>query len=137
MRVIHFTLGATDPLATFRALRTNFVPLAEGEGDVQVSCLHFAEDSAILEPPTTHACVLLIVHGRVDFNLIQPTMHLQLWAGMGIVLEATERYTLASRTSAILIIVEALHLKPHSRGISTPARIEGQRWPGEEERAAC
>jgi hypothetical protein len=48
---------------------------------------------------------------------------------MGCVFEKEEPYSLQSDTGAILIIIESEHLMANRRGISTPERIAGQRWP--------
>jgi hypothetical protein len=50
---------------------------------------------------------------------------------MGCVFAKDERYTMHSESSAVVRIVEADKLEAEPRGISTPQRIAGQRWPGE------
>jgi hypothetical protein len=64
MDVIQFTEGTTDPLVAFRALLARLV--AEGR-HVRLSCLHLAPDAAIIEPPNKKACVLLLIHGQINF----------------------------------------------------------------------
>ena len=133
MQVIHFTRGAADQLDGFRAQRTALVNLADGEGASQISCLHLSPGAQILEPPATHDCALLLVHGRMTVTAINTGMRLALEAGVGVTVEAGERYTLESEMGAIVITIDAQHIEPTPAGISTPARIAGQRWPGETE----
>ena len=133
MQVIHFTRGAADPLDGFRAKATALVNLADGEGASQISCLHLAPGAQILEPPTTHDCALLLVHGRMTVTAIETGMRLALEAGVGVTVEAGERYTLESETGAVVIAIDAPHLAPTPAGISTSARIAGQTWPSEDE----
>lgn len=133
MQVIHFTRGATDPLDGFQARKTALVNLANSQGTSQVSCLHLSPGAQILEPPATHDCALLLVHGRMTVTATHTGMRLALDAGVGVTVRAGEHYTLESETGAIVIAVDARHIVPTPAGISTPARIAGQRWPGEEE----
>jgi len=50
MRIIHFTLGATDPLKSFDAKGVHYVPLADGRGDTHLSCVHLEEGATINAP---------------------------------------------------------------------------------------
>jgi hypothetical protein len=54
MQVIHFTHGATNPLKGFDASGASFLPLAYGEGNSHVSCLHLNyfpnQDTRCLKP---------------------------------------------------------------------------------------
>lgn len=131
MQVIHFTQGAADPLDGFRARKTALVNLANGEGASQISCLHLAPGAQILEPPATHDCALLLVHGRTTITALDTGMRLALDAGVGVTVRAGEHYTLESEAGAVVIAIDALRIEPTEAGISTPARIAGQRWPGE------
>lgn len=133
MQVIHFTRGAADRLDGFRARETALVNLANGEGTSQISCLHLARGAQVLEPPATHACALLLVHGRMTVTATNTGMRLAVEAGVGVTVEAGERYTLESETGAVVIAIDAQHIEPTPAGISTPGRIAGQRWPGEDE----
>lgn len=132
MQVIHFTRGAADPLDGFRARETALVNLANAEGASQISCLHLAPGAQILDPPVTHDCALLLVHGRMTIVATETGMRLALEAGVGVTAEAGERYTLESATGAVVIAIDAERIAPTATGISRPARIAGQRWPGEE-----
>jgi hypothetical protein len=129
MDVIHFTEGATDPLLAFRARLARLVPIAEGP-HVRLSCLNLASDAAIIKPPTKKACVLLLVHGQIDFWMTTPTSRLELTAGVGVTLEAGERNALQSKRGAILMVIESDDLHVHPCGISTPERIQRAQWPG-------
>jgi hypothetical protein len=132
MQVIHFTRGATDPLKDFCAKGTGFVPLVDGGGDAHVSCLHLSAGAQISEPPATHDCALLVVHGHVIMTVEDSGARLDLYSGVGAVLKAGEHYGLESPLGAIVLAVESQRLEPTRRGISTPGRIAGQRWPGED-----
>jgi hypothetical protein len=130
MQVIHFTAGATDRLSGFRAHLTRLVPLARGKGDLHVCCLHLMPGARIIEPPTTHDSALLVVHGQL-LRSEDVGGRVQLSSGMGAVIKASQLYRLESSRGAIVLTVEAKHLKATEEGICTPARIMGQRWPGE------
>jgi hypothetical protein len=52
MDVIHFTEGATDPLAVFDATGATIVPLATGHGDRHLSCVHLTPGGNIPTPPS-------------------------------------------------------------------------------------
>jgi hypothetical protein len=129
MRVIHFTQPAADPLNSFDAVGASFLPLADGEGDTHISCLHLEVGGKIEAPSITHAAALLIVHGRVTLEL-QPG-RINFSGGMGAVFSPNESYTLKSDTGAIIVIVESEQLAAHTRAISSPQRIEGATWPSD------
>jgi hypothetical protein len=131
MQVIHFTEGATDPLQGFGAQRAKFVPLADGTGDTHVSCLYLDAGAQIPGPPCTHDCTLLIVHGQVIFRGEGGVPRLDLSPGVGLVMKAGQHYTLKSAKGGIALLIESDSLAANARGISTPDRIMGQRWPGE------
>ena len=130
MRVIHFTSPAADALKGFDASGATFLPLADGEGDTHISCLHLEMGGKIEAPSITHASALLIVHGRVTIEQ-DPGPRIKFSGGMGAIFEQNEPYTLKSDTGAIILIVEALKLTAHGRAISTPQRIEGATWPSD------
>lgn len=132
MQVIHFTEAAADPLQVFQARETRLVNLANADGPCQVSCLHLAPGAQVLEPPVTHASTLLLVYGQMLITQIDIGLPLTLTTGVGVTLAVGERYTLESKTGAIIVIVEAPHLKPTEAGISRPGRLFGAFWPGEE-----
>jgi hypothetical protein len=131
MDVIHFTERAADPLDGFDATGALFVPLLEGQGNSHVSCLHLDSNARISSPSLTHAAALLCVHGRITVQTQSPTIRIDIHAGMGCAFDAGEPYTIEFATGAIVIIVESDCLTAHERGISTPARIAGARWPGD------
>ena len=130
MKVIHFTQPAADPLKGFGAAGAYFLPLADGEGDTHISCLHLEMGGKIESPSLSHAAALLVVHGRVTIEQAPgPSIHFS--GGMGAVFEQNEPYTLKSETEAIILIVESQQLTAHARAISTPQRIEGAIWPSD------
>jgi hypothetical protein len=130
MRVIHFTHGATDPLTDCSATGASFLPLADGQGDTHISCLHLEKGGKIEGPSITHAAALLIVHGRVTIES-DIGARINFSGGMGAVFKQNEPYTMKSETGAILLLVESQELTPHGRAISTPQRIEGATWPSD------
>ena len=130
MQVIHFTEGATDPLKGFGAQSVRFVSLAAGGGDTHLSCLYVDAGARIDQPSTSHDCASLLVHGQGIFAG-EFGLRLDLSAGVGLVLKAGERYRLESARGGILLLVESAVLAATKRGLSTPSRIMGQRWPGE------
>jgi redox-sensitive bicupin YhaK (pirin superfamily) len=131
MNIIHFTERATDPLKGFDAAGARFLPLADGEGNSHISCLHLETNARIEAPSITHAAALLVVHGRMT---IEPAhgATIDFSGGMGAVFNPNEPYTLTSETGAILLLVESQQLTAHERGISTPDRIAGATWPSDQ-----
>jgi hypothetical protein len=131
MPIVHFTHGAADPLTTFDATGARFLPLLEGQGNSHVSCLHLDLNARISSPSVTHAAALLCVRGRITVTTSQPQIRIDILAGMGCVFDAAEPYSIESATGAILLIVEADSLAAHERGISSPERVAGARWPSD------
>jgi hypothetical protein len=131
MNVFHFTEAAADPLTAFGATGARFLPLLEGQGSSHVSCLHLDSNARIDSPSLTHAAALLCVHGCLAVTTLDPSMRIDIHAGMGCVFDVGEPYTVQSETGAIVIILEADQLAAHERGISTPERIAGARWPSD------
>lgn len=132
MDVIHFTRGATDPLTSPTATHAHYLPLADGHGDAHLSCAHLDPGAQITAPPTIHVTTLLIVHGRITLTRAPYACHIDVAAGMGCVFQPDEAYALESPTGAILLILETDALEAHPRGISTPQRIAGARWAGDD-----
>jgi len=131
MHVVHFARGAADPLTAFDFRSVRFLPLADGHGDIHVSCAHLEPGARIEAPPLTYAGTLLVIHGRITITKLVAATHIDIHAGMDCVFERGEPYSLHSDTGAILLIVESQELTAHPRGISSPARIAGQRWPSD------
>ena len=130
MKVIRFTQPAADRLEAFDAAGAYFLPLADGQGDTHISCLHLEMDGKVESPSLSHATALLIVHGRVTIEQ-SPGPRIHFSGGMGAVFSPNEPYTLSTDTGAILLIIEAQQLTAHARAISTPQRIEGATWPSD------
>jgi hypothetical protein len=136
MRVIHFTKAAADPLKSFdcapaAASAVSFLPLADGNGNSHISCLHLERNAKVSSPSLTHAAALLAVHGRIIVETPTPQIRIDIHAGSGCIVEKDEAYSLMSEQGAILLIVESLKLTAHARAISTPQRIIGARWPSD------
>lgn len=135
MQVIHFTEGTTEAISHFDAQGIRWVPLVRGRSDADptVSCFHLASGSRIAETPFLQDSVLLLVSGRLTLET-EYAARIDLSAGMGAVLSAGESVRLESGEGAILLAVESPQLAATSRGLSTPARIADQYWPGERPR---
>ena len=133
MQIIHFTEGATDELEGFQARDVRSVPLADGSGDTHLTCLHLSPKAYIWDPPITHSRALLVVSGRVTVIFLNGG-RAWLSGGVGVIIDAGDRYSVESEQGAIIIAVECKELTPTERAISTPERIMGQRWPGEHDK---
>jgi hypothetical protein len=131
MDVIHFTYGATDPLNSGDAQGVRFLPLADGQGDCHLGCVHLDPGAKLAAPSLTHAAALLVVHGRINLTNEEPFVRLQVHAGMGCVFDKHQPYSLDTEVGAIVLIVESDTLAAHARGISSPDRIVGQTWPSD------
>lgn len=129
MQVIHFTAGATDPLVGSH--HVGCVPLLDTAGSAQLCCLHLKAGSRLPSLPAAGSHALLVLQAKVLASL-DPPCRLEMSAGVGAVLEASERCALESARGAIALVVEASELEAHVCGISTPTRIAGARWPGED-----
>jgi hypothetical protein len=53
MDVIHFTQVAADSLIAFDSCRASFLPLADGNGNSHISCLHIERNASIPSPQQT------------------------------------------------------------------------------------
>jgi hypothetical protein len=131
MKVIHFTEGAADFFESSRVSLTKFVPLLQGTGDTYVTCLHLLPGAMMVELPTSQACALIVVSGFMTVNTFEPNVSVELRAGVGVVIEEGEGYSLESREGAIMIAVNTERLNVSQEALSTPERITGQIWPGE------
>ena len=107
MNVIHFTHAATDPVTAFGATGASFLPIADGQGNTHISCLHLESNAKVSSPSLTDAAALLVVHGRITVATESPKTQINVHAGTGAVLEKDEAYSLKSEEGAILLIVEA------------------------------
>ena len=131
MDVIHFTHGAADPLDSSDATGAPFLPLAKGEGNSHISCLHLETGAKVTSPSVTHAAALLVEHGRITVTTLHPLMRIGIHAGTGCVIDCEEPYSIESTDGAIVIILEADELSAHEPGISTPERIAVATWPSD------
>ncbi len=96
-----------------------------------MSCLHLNAGGYIQRRSIAQESALLTVHGSVtlidDYGL-----RLEVSAGVGAVLKADEHFALRSVQGGIMFLIQCQQLRALESGISTPRRIAGQRWPGEE-----
>jgi redox-sensitive bicupin YhaK (pirin superfamily) len=132
MNIIHFTRAATDPLISLGSSSAFFLPLADGQGNTHISCLHLDMNGKIEAPSITHAAALLVVHGRITIEPHDAHARINIHAGMGAVFAPNEPYTLNSEAGAIVLIVESQEFIATARAISTPQRIEGATWPSDQ-----
>lgn len=104
MHVIHFTEGATDPVQEFSAHGVRLVTLADGAGadETYVSCLHFEPGGWISDPPVVRDGLILLVHGEAGFRAEESGLPLQLVPGLGLVMNADQRYRLRSSSPSVL-----------------------------------
>ena len=132
MKVIHFTEGAAEHFESSQVTLTKFVPLLQGTTDTYVTCLHLLPGASIVELPTSQECALIVVSGSATILNAAPRFSVDLWPGMGVVVEEGEGYALQSSEGAVVIAVNAERLNVSKEAISTPDRILGQTWSGEE-----
>jgi len=131
VQVIHFTEDVTDQLWGSRGHGMRFVTLMEATGDVHVTCLHLSAGAHISDLPVTHDRAMLVLHGKVAVRGGESGVRLDLSPGVGVVVSAGESFSIDSAEKAILLAMEAQWLDATLAGFSTPAQIEGHRWPGE------
>jgi len=144
LNIVHFTHGSTDPLQGCRSHGVRVVMLADGAGadETYVSCIHIEPGGWVTDPPSGRDSVVLVVHGDVTLVETHPVTsrnaypgtvhHNGMSPGVGVVLSADTRYRMESEAGAILIVVEAERLQATESGKSTPERVLGQTWPGED-----
>jgi hypothetical protein len=131
MKVIHFTEGAAEFVESSRVSLTKFVPLLQGTGETYLTCLHLLPGAMLVELPTAQACALIVVSGFMTANTFEPTVSVELRAGVGVVIEEGEGYSLESREGAVVMAVNAERLNVSKEAVSTPERVMGQIWHGE------
>jgi hypothetical protein len=132
VQVIHFTEGATDPLEEIASHDARFVQLLAGSGENQLGCLHLGAGGNLARRSISRDCALLTVHGGITFIEDGTGLRLPVSGGMGVLLNANEYFALESDQGGIMLLVQCQHLRALESGISTPQRIMGQRWPGED-----
>jgi hypothetical protein len=141
VQVVHFTEGATDPVQGFRSHGVRVVTFADGAGadETYVSCLHFEPGGWISDPPAVRDSALLSVHGEATLmgldadTRVVTGPRLELLPGVGLILSADATYRLHSDSGAIVLVIEAERLESTKQGRSTPERIMGATWPGEDQ----
>jgi len=90
MNVIHFTKRAADPLTSFSSAGASFLPLADGNGNSHISCLHLERNAKVSSPSLTHAAALLVVDGRLTVETPTPQLRIDLHAGSGCIAKKTK-----------------------------------------------
>ena len=132
MKVIHFAEGAAEFFESSRVSLTKFVPLLQGTGDTYLTCMHLLPGAMVVELPTSQSCALIVVSGFMTANAFEPNVSVQLRAGVGVVIEEGEGYSLESREGAVVVAVNAERLNVSKEAVSTPELIMSQSWPGEK-----
>jgi hypothetical protein len=92
MKVIHFTEGAAEHFESSQVTLTKFIPLLQGTADTYVTCLHFLPGASLVELPTAQECALLIVSGSVTILNLEPRFSVDLYPGVGVVVEEGDGY---------------------------------------------
>jgi hypothetical protein len=105
--------------------------LASGSGEFDISCLYLAPGGHIAVPPGSHAQLLLVDNGKLEATFPHG-LHLELSAGVGVLLKEGESCQLESTTGAVVVTVEAQQIEADPCGISSPQRVMGQQWPSFE-----
>jgi len=127
MQVIHFTPGSLGTRNFWRRRLAASLPLANGQGDFELSAVYLAPNGQISVAPKQHGQLLLVVNGRAAAKfrhvLLEPS------AGVGLLLGASEGCQLSTATGAVLLTIEAQQLEADVCGISIPDRVAGQQWP--------
>ena len=128
MQVIHFTPGSLDPRNAGPRGFAASLPLANGQGDFELSAVYLAPNGQISVAPQKHGQLLLVVNGR-SAATFRSGLCLDLLAGVGLLLDAGEGCQVSTTTGAVLLTIEAQHVAADPCGISSPDRVAGQQWP--------
>ena len=128
MQVLHFTPGCLDPDGFRKKGTVAAMPLAASNGESEISCLYLAPGSSIAVPPAPYAQLYLVVNGRVT-GTFDHSVRIEIWAGVGFLLEASESCRLESAAGAVLIAIEAAGMTVDPCGLSLPEHVRGQLWP--------
>ena len=132
MKVIHFTQGAAEYFDSSKDSLTKFIPLLQGTTETYVTCLHFLPGASVVELPTSQECALMVVSGAATVMNFEPRFTVDLWPGVGVVVEEGEGYALQTAQGAVVIAVNSERLNVSKEAISSPDRVAGQIWPGED-----
>jgi hypothetical protein len=128
MDIVHFTPGTLDYDKPTSGATAAIMPLANGKGEIQISCLYLSPGGKISVPPSNHSQLIMTVNGKAKSTF--PTgFGPRIFAGMGILLHRGETCQLDSELGAVIIAVEAGKLEADPCGISMPERLAGQQWP--------
>ena len=74
----------------------------------------------------------MVVSGSATILNFEPRFSVDLWPGVGVLVEEGEGYALQTAQGAIVIAVNAERLNVSKEAISSPERVMGQTWPGED-----
>src|SRR5258706_10441374 len=124
MQVLHFTPGCLDPNGFRKKGTVVAMPLVASSGDSEISCLYLAAGGSVTLPPAPYAQLHLVVNGRV-IGTFDHSLRIEIWAGVGFVLEASESCRLESTAGADLIAPEAAAMRTDTPGRSRPPRGGG------------
>jgi hypothetical protein len=131
MDLVHFTPGALDHDSARRPGATAIMPLANGKGDIEISCLYLPPGGRVSVPPSGHSQLILTVNGKATAKF-PSGFGPRIYAGMGMLLHPGETCQLDSEQGAVIIAIEAAKLEADRCGISLPERVAGQQWPSFE-----
>jgi hypothetical protein len=131
MDLVHFTPGSIGHDTARTPGAAAIMPLANGKGDVEISCLYLPPRGWVSVLLSDHSQLILTVNGKASATF--PTgFGPKIYAGMGMLLHAGETCRLDSVLGAVIIAIEATKLEADLCGISLPDRVMGQQWPSFE-----
>jgi len=124
VQVLHFTPGCLDPDGFRKKGTVAAMPLAASCGASEISCVYLAPGGSVTVSPATSAQLYLVVNGQVT-GMFDRNLRIEIWAGAGFVLEASESCRLESTAGAVLIAVESAEMTANPCGLSLPERVGG------------
>jgi hypothetical protein len=135
MDVVHLAAGAAEPRTYFSSTPASLVAPADAtHSPAHTRCLHLHPCAGLDHPPRDlPVCILgCPAHGN---SFQKPrSCGRRLDAGVGVARRAGKPHALDRESGAILIGVESPGNVAQGRGISSPLRLIGQPWTGEESR---
>jgi hypothetical protein len=95
MDLVHFTPGALDHDSARRPGATAIMPLANGKGEIEISCLYLAPGGRVSVPPSGHSQLILTVNGKrlPSFQLASAQEFMLAW-GCSCILARLVSWTL-------------------------------------------
>jgi len=126
--ILHFTPGCLDP-ENFRKKGTvAIMPLAASRGESEIP-------ACTLRPEAASRCRQLLTRSCTWSSMgespgtFDHSVRIEIWAGVGFLLEASKPCRLASPAGAVLIAIESAGITADTCGLSLPERVRGQPWP--------